>query len=150
MRVRVATVEDVPECLVMGRAFFDESGFAGETAYDEESTRATMTHLISAQDGVLLVAESDGLIGMAAALAFPHYFNAASRAAQELFWWVAPRARGGAAGVRLLRGLEAWAAEVGCSTMTMVCLPSLTRSPAERIYERCGYRPSERSFIKRV
>ena len=146
--IRHATHEDISACLEMGRAFFDESGFGAETAFDAETTAATMAHLIDDASGVLLVAETEGLIGMAGALAYPHYFNADSKTAQELFWWVRPESRGGSAGVRLLQALEAWAKGQGCTTMTMVCLP--IDSPAERVYQRVGYRPSERSYIKRL
>ena len=133
----------------MGRQFFAESGFDAESSFDPESFTVTLEHLVSSEDGALFVADAGGqLIGMAGALAYPHYFNVASKAAQELFWWVEPARRGGTAGVRLLQGLEAWAKGVGCATLTMICLP--IDSPAERVYQRVGYRASERSYIKRI
>lgn len=147
--IRHATKDDIPACLELGRAFFDASGYSQETAYDPATTAATFTHLMESPDGVLLVAEVDSeVIGMAAALAYPHYFNAKSRAAQELFWWVDPSARGGTSGVRLLQGLEAWARDSGCITLSMICLT--IDSPAERVYQRTGYRASERTYIKRL
>ena len=147
--IRPAVTADIPRCVEMGRQFFAESGFEAETSLDPESFRATLEHLIGNADGALLVADLGGaLIGMAGALAYPHYFNVASKAAQELFWWVEPAKRGGTAGVRLLQALEAWARGVGCGTMTMICLP--IDSPAERVYQRVGYRASERSYIKRI
>lgn len=146
--IRHATHEDIGACLEMGLAFFAESGLAAETSFDATTTARTLAHLIDAADGVLLVAEADGIIGMAGALSYPHYFNADSLTAQELFWWVRPDSRGGSAGVRLLQALEAWAKGQGCSTLTMVCLP--IDSPAEGVYRRVGYRASERSYIKRL
>jgi len=146
--IRHATHDDIGACLEMGRAFFDESGFGAETTLDAETTAATLARLVDSADGVLLVVETDGLIGMAGALAYPHYFNADSLTAQELFWWVRPESRGGSAGVRLLQALEAWAMGRGCTTITMVCLP--IDSPAEDVYQRVGYRASERSYIKRL
>lgn len=149
MTVRAATPDDIPACLEFGQRFFDESGFSAETAFDAESTEATFRHLINSEDGAMLVAVNDGeIVGMAAALAYPHYFNVNSRTAQELFWWVAPSARGGTAGVRLLQALETWARGKGCTTLSMVCLT--IDSPAERIYARMGYRATERSYIKRL
>lgn len=146
--IRHAAHDDINACVEMGRAFFDESGFAAETAFDPATTAQTVTHLINSPQGVLLIAETDQIIGIAGALAYPHYFNADSLTAQELFWWVRPESRGGSAGVRLLQAMEAWAKGVGCTTMTMICLP--IDSPAERVYQRVGYRASERSYIKRL
>lgn len=147
--IRFATPDDIAECVAMGAAFFDESGYSDETAFDADDTAATMQRLIESEDGALLVAEIAGkIVGMAGALAYPHYFNTASKAAQELFWWVGPQYRGGSAGVRLLQALEAWAKALGCTTLTMICLP--IDSPAERVYQRVGYRASERSYIKRL
>lgn len=144
--IRHATLADVPVCLDMGRAFFAATGVT-EFPFDDESGLATLRHLVESDDGALLVAEHEGeLIGMAGALSYPHYMNHAARAAQELFWWVAPEFRGCTAGVRLLQALEVWAKDKGCATLTMICLP--IDSPAEGIYARTGYRPVERSYIK--
>ena len=148
--IRSATPADIRACLQMGRAFFDESGFAAELEFDHESMRKTLEHLVSSDDGVLLIAErGTEPIGMAGAIAYPNYFNRMQKAAQELFWWMRPDARGGHDGVRLLRGLERWAQRRLCTTITMICLPELG-SPAERVYQRTGYRASERSYIKRL
>lgn len=108
--------------------------------------RRTLLQLMSNDDAALFVADG----GIAAALAYPHYFNAASKTAQELFWWVRPDKRGGPTGIRLLRAIEEWARGRGCKTLSMICLPALKESPAERVYQRTGYRASERSYIKRL
>lgn len=143
--LRSATLQDVEACLDMCRRFYAESGLA-ELAYDDAAMRETLHQLISSDDGALFVTEkADRLIGMAAAIAYPAYFGA-GRMAQELFWWVDPAARGGMAGIKLLRSLERWAKGRGCAALTMICLP--IDSPAESVYQRSGYRPSERAYIK--
>lgn len=147
---RKATKDDIPACVGMGLEFFNESGFEAETHFDAVSMRQTLLRLIDNEDGALFVEEVGGeLVGMAGAVAYPHYFNARSKAAQELFWWVRPDMRGRPFGMRLLCRLEEWALSRGCSTLTMICLPALD-SPAERVYQRTGYRACERSYIKRL
>lgn len=145
--IRFATHDDMARCVEMGRAFAKESGIE-EIGFDEASAIHTLTLLIDSADGCLLVAEDNGLYGMAAALSYPHYMSHSTKVAQELFWWVEPAKRGGIVGVRLLRALEAWAKEAGCKTLTMICLP--LDNPAERIYTKTGYRPLERGFIKEM
>lgn len=144
--VRPATHDDVPACLVLSRHFFDESGMAKVTGFDTDCAEAMLRHLIDDSACELFVAGTQALIGIAGVMTYPMYFNTSHLAAQELFWWVDPAHRGGTAGVRMLLTMEQWARDRGCKTLTMVCLP--IDSPAERIYERMGYAPSERSFIR--
>jgi GNAT superfamily N-acetyltransferase len=149
MNVREATVDDIPACLAMGAQFFMAAGLADVTSFSAESVSETLHNLMQSEDGCLLVADDGaGLVGMAGALAYPFYFNAAARTSQELFWWVTPEARGQAVGRELLEKMEAWAAKAGCTSITMICLP--IDSPAERMYASAGYRASERSYIKRI
>lgn len=145
--IRLATYADMDRCIEMARQFYEAAQLA-EFSFDEESAKRTFLHLVESDDGVLLVADKGGLVGMAAALCFPHYMNHSIKVAQELFWWVDQEQRGGTTGVRLLSALELWAKAKGCTTLTMVCLP--IESPAEAIYARTGYRPLERSYLKRV
>jgi GNAT superfamily N-acetyltransferase len=144
--IRTATLEDLDACLVMCKRFYDESGVV-EVGYSEDKMRETLRSLMDNPDACLLVAEKGALKGMAAAIAYPAYFNGA-KVAQELFWWVDPACRGGVAGIKLLRALEDWSKSVGAAALTMVCLP--IDSPAESVYQRSGYRPSERSYMKRL
>lgn len=145
-QVRQATADDIPACAEMGRRFFDESGFSAETSFDPLSFEVTLRQLIASKDGVVLVADG----GMVGGLAYPFYFNANSKTAQEMFWWVSPEYRGTNLGMLLIDGFERWARSKGCETLSMICLPALRESPAERVYQRRGYRASERVYIKRL
>jgi RimJ/RimL family protein N-acetyltransferase len=148
MTVRQATEMDIPQIVDMAGAFFFEMR-AVELSFDEESAADTAMKLITSDDGSLIVAEMDGkLVGMAGAIAFSHYMSASNKVAQEMFWWVDKEHRGGIVAMRLLRAMEDWAKERGCSSLTMICLP--IDSPAEEIYKRTGYRPLERSYIKEL
>lgn len=144
--IRQATTDDIEACLVMCRRFYDESGVV-EVGYSEDQMRETLAKLIGNPDACLLLTGKNHLTGMAAAIAYPAYFNG-TKVAQELFWWVDPAVRGGMAGIKLLRAIEAWCKTVGAEALTMVCLP--IDSPAESVYQRSGYRPSERSYMKRL
>lgn len=146
--IREATHADIAACLDMCRAFFSESGFEAEATFDDESMTTTLRNLVDSADGVVFV--NNDLSAIAAAIAYPYYFNLATKTAQEMFWWVHPDRRGGIVGMRLLSALEKWARAIGCGTLSMICLPSLDKSPAERMYIRAGYRASERAYIKRL
>jgi GNAT superfamily N-acetyltransferase len=147
--IRRASLADVPLIAEFGRGFFDESHYARMgVQYDPASVADTLTQLIEGE-GVVLVA-GEPWVGIAAAVAFPLYVNNEHLTGQELFWWVKPEARGGHSAIRLLLELERWAHEKGCATFTMVSLSALPQSPANRIYEKRGYVPSEQSWMKEV
>jgi GNAT superfamily N-acetyltransferase len=145
--IRRAVESDIDACVEMGRKFHSVTG-VDEIEYSAESAKDTLTHLLSG-DGCLFVADKSGaIVGMAAALKYPHYMNRAQSVAQELFWWVEPEHRGGMTAMRLLMALEQWATDEGCKMLTMICLP--IDSPAENIYRRFGYRALEKSFVKEL
>jgi GNAT superfamily N-acetyltransferase len=148
--IRRATAADAAQIAEFGRGFFAESHFARlGIEYDPQSVRDTIERVVDGA-GVALIAEDNGQwVGIAAAVAFPLYMNAAQMTAQELFWWVHPAHRGKPAGIRLLSAMEEWAHEAGCRTFSMIALAAL-ESPAERIYERRGYVRTESTWFKEL
>lgn len=136
----IATHEDLPALLRMGRAFCEALGEDCDTG----TMQATAVNLIDNPMGVMLV--EDG--GMAGALCYPHFFNASRLIAQELFWWVEPGARGRGVGVKLLHDLEQWALNMGAERLLMVSMASLPNVGV--LYERKGYRAFEQTWIKEL
>lgn len=149
-KIRRAERPDYPSLVSMCRAFFAESGCATFAEFDEASLRATLDNLM-AGDAVCLVAEVAGqVVGTAAAMAYPFYFNTSHKTGQELFWWLNHEHRGSAVGPRLFRALEEWARGAGCQTFSMVALDALKPEQVGALYRRAGYRPTEHSYIKEL
>ena len=149
MMIRPADERDIPALVRMGHYFFDEAGWGDVSGYDPASMERTLRHLIDASTGILLVAEHDGVVvGMAGALLYPHYFNVETLTGQEIFWWVDPAHRKGCGGV-LLDALEDAARAAGAVSFSMVSVASLRSDALDRVYQRRGYRPAERTYIKR-
>ncbi len=142
--VRPATFSDIPQMLEMGRRFYEASGYSDVTEFDPESLRVTYEALITSESAVVLVAEG----AMAAALIYPFYFNASHKTAQEMFWWVDPDKRG--IGTKLFDALMAGVKAKGAQSLSMIALERLTPEKVGGIYERRGFRPSERSYIKKL
>lgn len=127
----------------MGRRFFDASGYADITEYDGESFAATLANA----PAIYLVVEVDGkLVGMAGALVYPLYFNTTHMTAQEMFWWVNPEHRG--VGSKLFDALEEEVKKAGAKSLTMIALETI--SWVGSYYEKRGFRPTERSFMRRL
>lgn len=83
------------------------------------------------------------IIGLADSLPFSN-----DRVAAELAWWVDEDKRGSRDSFLLFKAYEDWALRVGAKIKQMAMLDDVTNLAA--FYEKQGYRPAERSYIKDV
>lgn len=147
--IRHAEPEDLGALIDMGREFFEYSGNAEFTTFDEPSLTATLIAVISGvSNGSLLVAETSGkVVGMAACVVFPFYANMNTLIGQEIFFWVNPEHRG-AVGDALLDELEAAAMRKGAKVFINANLAGPRDKAFARYYRRRGYRPAENTHIR--
>jgi GNAT superfamily N-acetyltransferase len=152
--IRPAVPDDIFRLADMGRAFFDEAGFAekmtgeGRFTFDLETFGHTVAALI--ERGVLLVAEKGGeVVGMAAAGVAPAWWNRNVLTAQELFWYVDPAHRKGL-GSQLMDALEAAVGDLGVVLFSMSAEEGLRSTALNRLYRQRGYFPTEMLFWKQL
>ncbi len=100
--------------------------------------------------GVWLAEINNEVVGIAGALLYPMYFSPNTLVAQELWWWLAPEARGSGAGAKMFKQIEDWAKENGAAAIFMIALEDSRAKKMEHLYARAGFRPMERTFIKEV
>ncbi len=149
--VRPAALDDLPRLEIMGARFFEASGLDRWFTYRPLCFSQVCVNFMTNGQAVILVGEGAmGAVGMAAALAYPCWFDEDHLTAQELFWWVEPAHRGGLMGTELRQGLEDWARGKGCRTMEMGALEASRPEALAALYERKGYGPKERIFCKRL
>lgn len=148
--VRMARESDLPRVAEMGKAFFAASGLGDIAELDEAAFAVTIKRFVQGDlPGALLVAEDNGghVVGMAAFVVFPFYFNHAVSVGQEIFWWVEPAHRSGA-GRDLLTAMEQEARASGASLFIMASLAGQRDEALTRIYTRRGFRALENTFIR--
>jgi predicted N-acetyltransferase YhbS len=122
---RRATAADVPALLALRQATMMEHLERAGAPSDEAANLARVNYRF---EDALLVYDADELVGL---------FKVA-RAEGE---WklvqlqIAPHRQGEGLGGRLVRGLQAQAAEAGCG----IVLDVLRGNPARRLYARCGF-----------
>ena len=134
--IRAATPDDIPALLEMGRKFAEEAGVAAQLGWSDDHATALLGLLQA--DHILLIGDRAFIGGTI----FPHPFSG-ELVFQELFW----RSEG-RDGLKLLAEAERLAKERGATRFLMIAID--TMPGAERIYQRRGYRPAERSFIKEL
>jgi GNAT superfamily N-acetyltransferase len=124
----------------MGRDFHAAAGI--DVPFDAASFASLCERLIGDENALVLIADG----GMLAALCFPIYFNANALVVQELFWWVDPAKRGNGIARKMLKEAERWAREKGAVAMHMIALAS--NESVGEMYERHGYKPLERVYVR--
>lgn len=136
--IRPATLADIPNLIAMGKTFTDKAGFADHVGYDEESVAALLEGLIAGA-GICLVGDQC----MAAALIYPHPYNQAHLAAQELFWWSEGRE-----GMLLFAALEEAVRKRGAHSLTMITIQAIEPEKMGRLYRKRGFSPVEHHYMK--
>jgi hypothetical protein len=149
--IRPAVVADIPAILRMGRAFFEQAGWPAFAEWHEPSVDLTLRGFIAGTipGGLLAAEDGDQIVGMAAFMVFPFYFNLATSVGQEIFWWVEPAYRSGV-GMQMLDALENAARAQGAGVFIMASVSGLRDAALARIYSARGYRPAENTFIKKL
>ncbi len=137
--IREAVEADIPAIMEMGRRFADDAGVTDAVGWDDASVEGLLVAMIEGEH-ILLVGDR----GMIGGLVFPHPFSG-RKVFQELFW----RNEGPPLqGARLLDAAERLAKARGCERSMMIEIE--TFPGAARIYQRRGYRPAERNYIKEL
>lgn len=146
--IRPATYQEFDEMAEKGREFHQASAYR-DIPYDVDSMINTFEQML--EQGLLLVAEADGrIIGGVGGVKFGMFFNVGTLVGCERFWWLDPNYRNSRAGLALLKGIEAAAKAAGCLHWMMLALDGDDVGRATAIYDRFGYIPVERAYMKRI
>ncbi len=143
---RDAKLEDVLTLLPLGEASFYETGYDKFSTFDKTSAVKSLELLIREKNGMLFVVEVDGeLVGMAAAIVYPFYWNEHVRTCQHLFWYLLPKQRGKGHPKKLMRKMEDRAHFRDCIMMSMM---SIDYNPLK--YRSRGFVPKEHIYMKNL
>jgi len=139
--IRRATEADIGALVALAREFHAASQYSEWSHFSGSAVTEMLQGLLSNDDALVLVLE--GLTGAIGGVV-SHSPVSGDLMAVEMFWWVQPAARGN--GLRLLLRLEEWARERGAVHLAMVA-PDKAEN-VHRLYERRGYAPVERQFVR--
>lgn len=134
--IREATPDDIPALLEMGGRFAAKAKLSEHCGYDCNSMAKTFAAMIEGEHFCLFIGDRGAIGGIKA----PHPFNHAKLMADELFWWSE-----GPDGADLLEAYEEWA---GDAMIRMTALETVNPERMSKYYQRRGYAPLERVFVK--
>lgn len=149
---RLATRNDIPDILPLGKAFYDLAGWSEYAEWDELSVMSTLVRIVNDKiPGILIIGEIDNsIVGITCCLLFPFYCNVNVILGQELFWYVKPEFRSSGIANQIKQLLEDEAKARGATNFIMGSIPGLRDVVLARLYKRQGYEPCENTFIKKL
>jgi GNAT superfamily N-acetyltransferase len=149
MKLFKAKVEDVPRMMKCARLCCEEHGAEVVGGHlDAEHYQHTWENMIAGGTGVMFLYEDNGkVVGGIGGAKYPALLSGKMRASQ-LFIYILPEYRGAMLSVRrLMKSLEIWAVENGCSDVVMPLLETMPRR-TQSVYVRFGYKLMEMLYRK--
>ena len=145
--IRVATHEDIPRIIELGRVLHAESSYS-TIPYKEDKVEATMLNVIAT--GVIFVAEHDGEVvgGIAGGIA-EHWFST-ERTAFDYSFFIHPEFRNGAIAIRLMTAFFEWAKLLGAKTIRMGITTGIHVERTAKLYRAMGFHEVGQLFQKEI
>ncbi|EMG5747239.1 GNAT family N-acetyltransferase [Yersinia enterocolitica] len=135
--IRPATIDDIPALVALGARMHRESRYV-TFSFDEDKCAALAVSLINAEFGVVLVVEeSDQLVGWVAGGIGEQYFSH-ERMAFEYGVFIDTAYRGGTAGYRLVKAFIEWATNHGARVINMGITTGVHEERTGELYQRLG------------
>ncbi|MGE5516695.1 MAG: N-acetyltransferase family protein [Bacteroidota bacterium] len=137
---------DIAAMIALGRQLHAESRFRTLPLDDARMAEIGRRGLAQGNPG-LLMAEHDGqVVGMAIVILGEYFFSPARTATVQLLY-VAPKARGGPAAVKLLRSLRRWAAQNGAHDLHVNVTTGIEAARTDRFLRRMGFRQTGGNYV---
>lgn len=146
-QIRDASPFDVPAILDMLRNYREKTPLAFLAEADNEVYITRMLHELMAGRGLVLVAQTDQLIGMLIAVISPSLWSPQHLILTEMAYWVEPEFRGSSAGYRLLAEYQRKGADL--KAQGRVCnfmISKMVNSP-DLQYDKFGFRKLEEFWV---
>lgn len=137
--IRSATLDDLPRILELGQLLHEESPRWSRLSFNRAKAAHMIAQLILGGDGVVFVAEQNGVVtGGIAGVATAHW-SSDDVIAQEVSFFMAPEARGNMVAARLICALSAWAKLRGAKWLQAGTSTGLDPERTAGLYERLGF-----------
>lgn len=147
---RLAEEKDIPRIKEMVRDFYEFSNYSEIQSWDPNHVETLIKWYIDHSPDMtfIVVMEKDMYVsGFISGIKTPS-LSSADLIALEQIWWVDEEFRKTWDSLRLLALFEEWAKRSGCRTVCMSSIEGVSR--VDRIYERAGYRLTEKTYSKRI
>lgn len=145
--IRVATEEDIPRIVELGRMLHSESDEYRDINYDTDKVTETMRGLLNSS-GVIFLYERGGEVLGGIAGGMSEFWFSRERIAGDFSMFVHPEARNGLIAVKLMLAFHNWARLMGAKRVQMGITTGINEEGTARLYQSLGMRHAGRLFNK--
>lgn len=143
--LKLATIEDFADIKRMAIAFAEASPYKDFPKEMEKIDELILSLLRDRNKTIIILYLHDGKpVGMIAGMSSEMIFSR-DLVTSEVIWWVDQEFRGSRKSLALKEAYEYWAKRIGAKYIGM---SNLDDEKISRYYERSGYKPYERAFMK--
>jgi GNAT superfamily N-acetyltransferase len=136
--IRLATLDDVPALLTIGKALHMESPRFRRLAFNEAKAGNFLRFLIDSPDGWVVVADRAGRVaGGMAALAYAEWFTD-DKIVADVSLFVLPQDRGAFLGISLITAFREWSRGLGVPYAVAGMSTGIKPEETTRLYECKG------------
>lgn len=147
-RVISADVKTIDDIVALGHEF---NKALGESVSFDFWKAEELVALAAAEDSdyyLAVLKEEEKVVGLLGGALHNPLFSTTTLAI-ELLWYVQPEYRGSIKAVKMVKEFEAWAKSQGATMITMIAQEDSGSDPS-KVYERLGYKLTERTFTKEL
>lgn len=146
--LRLAEQKDLQDCIRMAKNFHSSSPYSGQPFSEEKCVRLFNDYLSGDKTSMIIIlAEDKTVFGMIIGLKSELPFSTVN-VCTELAWWVDEDRRKTKDSILLFKAYEEWSKRVGGSLSAVAMLEGVT--DLSLFYEKSGYRPAEKTFVKEI
>ena len=145
--IREATVEDL-DFMVASGSLMAKEGHYSIYGFNADKTRAVIEHMINAENGFVVVSESDGVLkGWMLASCSEQWFSN-DKVAYDLVLYFLPEYRGGSDAFRMVKAYREWAEGQGATEIRIGTTTGVNEDRTARLYEKAGFESFGKIFTR--
>lgn len=147
--IRRILIEDIDQVVEVARLMHGESNFSGFVPFCEESIRNYTRRSIHDDNYAAILCECDNEIaGFISGSVHPLKFNNNYIQGSEDFWYMAPKYRRTAAGIKLLSVFIHWCRDMGASSIQVTDSALIEPDKVRRVLDRFGFQGDGLNYRK--
>ncbi len=148
LTIRKAQEADVPALVAIGHKFQEFNPMKIHGDISDVDLANNLRYLMTQQILLVSATEEGQVVGCAAGIISPAFWNFSIKLGVEQFWWLDPEHRVGGEGKRLRQALERLAKSRGAVAWNMIALTTSEPEKLDKMYKKAGFTPAEIVYTK--
>jgi len=148
--IRLATKDDLPAMVALTEAFHKAAHLQRFAPWEASKWESWLTDVLASDQATCIVADDEGVVGMAVAGVMPAYWNNDVKLLREAVLFVDPKHTGKGIGTELIDELVDYAKSTGCQAVSVGTSQAMNPRSLGKLYRKLGFTLEEKAYIRRL